>query len=124
MAVDFSAEPSPEGMELAAKLRRERRQRDKAAEDRIAAAEEQALLAEGRVSEVPAEHRVLAESDTEDDDTERERVDELQPRPIVAPGPGDRLVDPAPGPSIKNRLDELAAVSRGMSRARTTDRQR
>jgi hypothetical protein len=122
VAVDFSAEPSPEGLELAARLRRERRQRDKAAEDRLAAAEEQALLDEGRVSEIPSASRVATESDTEDDDVDRDRPDEpRRPTPSV---PNERIVEPVAGPSIQARLDELAAVSHAMSRKRTADRQR
>lgn len=123
MAVDFGAEPSPEGMELATRLRAERRQRDKQAEDRIAAAEEESLLAEGRVSELPLVGAAQPEQDAQDDEKDRDRSEGPSLRPVTAPGPG---AEPTPqsGPSIKDRIDEMAAVSQAMARTRTTDRQR
>lgn len=105
MGVDFSAEPNPEGLALAAQLRAERRQRDKDLEDRIVEAEVQELEAAGQLEQA----RVAAGRPVEADVETEEPVAE----PVSVP---DRR-----GPlSPRAQLEALAATSR----PRQNDRQR
>lgn len=116
MAVDFNAAPSPEGLELVAQLRRERLQRDKALEDRIAEAEIRELEAAGRASEASvAAGQLLPEEDVE--------VEVVEDDPVIAPA-ADAIERRAPERettlSLKAQVEALASHSR----PRQTDRQR
>ncbi|PZU04628.1 MAG: hypothetical protein DI630_00500 [Gordonia sp. (in: high G+C Gram-positive bacteria)] len=117
MAVNFNAEPSPEGLALAAQVRRERLERDKALEDRIAEAEVRDLEAAGRSSEAFAASHVVPELDAD-----TEAVDDEQlPDPVGPPTPIDALRPGRDQPrSPAAELEALAALAR----VRSNDRQR
>ena len=114
MAVDFNAAPSPEGLELAAQLRRERLQRDKALEDRIAEAEIRELEAAGRASEASvAVGQLLPEED----------VEVVEDDQVIAPT-ADPIERRAPERETKLSPKEQVEVLASHSRSRQTDRQR
>ena len=112
MAVDFNAEPSPEGLARVAELRRQRAERDKALEDRIAAVQLQDLEAAGahpQPASTPVEAAV-------DDEVERDEPDQDQSREYIGGLTSARENTPSP----TAQLEALASLSR----ARSTDRQR
>ena len=112
MAVDFNAEPSPEGLARVAELRRQRGERDKAHEDRIVAAQMQNPKAAGlhqQSTSAPVEASV-------DDEVERDEPDHDHSRERI----GDTIPARENTPSPTAQLEALASLSR----ARSTDRQR
>jgi hypothetical protein len=106
VAVDFSAEPNPEGLALAAQLRAERRQRDKALEDRAA---DVSARRESETAGPVGQVRVAGGADMTQAEGEESVVDERYSQP-------ERQIQVSP----RAALEAMAAASR----SRKNDRQR